>query len=150
MISEKLLEVRTDNDLTQLEMAKILKTSQSNYSRWENNREIIPLKKLNSLCNYFNISMDYLIGNTNNKNGNGTHIINNFDIGNNIKEVRKKNNITQKELAKVLNTTQSTISAYESGETLLLTAFAIEISKRYKVSMDKLCGRIKEDLVTTK
>ena len=43
----------------------------------------------------------------------------------------------------MLNTTHSTISAYESGKTKLLTIFAIEIVKKYNISLDWLCGRIK-------
>ena len=52
-------------------------------------------------------------------------------------------NITQEELANILNTTHSTISAYESGKTTILTAFAYQICKRYNISMDYLCGRVK-------
>ena len=51
MISERLLDIRDEANLKQEEMAKILKVSQSNYSRWENGRELIPLNKLNMLCN---------------------------------------------------------------------------------------------------
>ena len=46
------------------------------------------------------------------------------------------------ELAKLLNTNHSTISAYESGKTTILTAFAYEICKKYNISMDYLIGRI--------
>ena len=49
--------------------------------------------------------------------------------------------MTQVQLAEFLNTTQSTVSAYESGQVLILTAFAYQISTAYKISMDYLCGR---------
>ena len=61
--------------------------------------------------------------------------------GQRLKEFRKSNEITQTELANILNTTQSTISAYESGKTTLLTAFALEIVNKYNISLDWLCGR---------
>ena len=64
-------------------------------------------------------------------------------IGKRITEVRHKNNVTQVELAKMLNTSQSTISAYESGKTMILTAFALEICKTYNVSLDWLLGKTK-------
>ena len=64
-------------------------------------------------------------------------------IGSFLKELRKEKGITQEELANILNTTHSTISAYESGKTTILTAFAYEICKRYNISMDYLCGRVK-------
>ena len=71
MISERLLDIRKDAELNQEEIAEILETTQSNYSRWEKGTELIPLKKLNLLCNYFNVSMDYVTGRSRNNKGNG-------------------------------------------------------------------------------
>lgn len=62
-------------------------------------------------------------------------------IGNNIKLVRENNNLTQRQLAKILNTTHSVIWAYESGKTMILTAFAYQLCKKFNLSMDWLCGR---------
>ena len=61
-------------------------------------------------------------------------------IGNNIKYLRNKNDLTQYDLAKILNTSQSTISAYENGKTLVLTAFIFSLAKEFNLSIDKLCG----------
>ena len=71
---------RENNELTQKEIAKMLKTSQSNYSRWENNKELIPLEKLNMFCNLFKTNMDYVLGITKNNYFYGTHIFNNLII----------------------------------------------------------------------
>ena len=143
MLNERLLDIRIEVELNQEDMTEILKVSQSNYSRWENGTEFIPLKKLTILCNYFSVSMDYVIGLTRNSNGNGKHYLDNNIIGANLKKMRIKNNVTQKDLADLLNTSQSTISAYEAGKTTLLTAFAIQIVNEYKISLDWLCGRKK-------
>lgn len=141
MLNERLLDIRDEAKLNQEDMAEILKVSQSNYSRWENGRELIPLSKLNLLCNHFRVSMDYVIGITRNSKANKNSEFNNEIIGQRLKEFRKANGITQVELANILNTTQSTISAYESGKTTLLTAFALQIVKKYNLSLDWLCGR---------
>lgn len=141
MIAERLKDIRIENDLTQIQMAKILNTTQNSYNRWENNVELISLKKLTKVCNYFNTSMDYLVGITRNNIGNGKHDLNYSIVGNNIKIFRKDNKLSQKDLATLLNTSQSTISAYEAGKTIILTAFALEIVKKYKISLDWLCGR---------
>ena len=88
--------------------------------------------------------MDYILGLTNKKIK--YKKLNELDkkiIGNNIKKLRSNNNLTLRDLAKILNTTSSTISAYETGKTLLLTAFAIEIAKKYHLSIDELCGKEK-------
>jgi len=137
-----LLDLREKNNLNQTEMAKLLDTSQSNYSRWEKGTEIIPLTKLNLVCNKFGVSMDYIMGlSKQNKKTNKTEL-NKTKIGKNIKIIRKENKVTQVELSKLLNTTHSTISAYENGKTLILTVFAYQIAKTYKISLDWLCGKI--------
>ena len=141
MIAERLKDIRIENDLTQIQMAKILNTTQNSYNRWENSIELISLKKLTKVCNYFNTSMDYLVGITRNNIGNGKHDLNYSIVGNNIKIFRKDNKLSQKDLATLLNTSQSTISAYEAGKTIILTAFALEIIKKYNISLDWLCGR---------
>ena len=55
------------------------------------------------------------------------------------------NHVTQQDIAKVLNTSQSTISAYKNGKTLILTAFAIQLAKKYHFSIDWLVGRENKD-----
>lgn len=59
-------------------------------------------------------------------------------IGNNIKNLRLKSNLSQEEFAKSINTTQSVISAYENGYTLIQTSFLYDICNRYKISADKI------------
>ena len=88
MITERLRDIREDSNLKQSDMAQILKTTQSNYSRWENGTEFIPLKKLTILCNYFNVSMDYIIGITRDETGNGKHHLDNKIMGKNLKKIR--------------------------------------------------------------
>lgn len=139
---QKLIEIREDLGLKQKDIANILNITQQSYSLWENGTKIIPLKHLNSLCNYYNVSMDYMLGLSNTRHYDVINTdIDKSSIGKRLREFRIKNNVTQMELAKLLNTTHSTISAYESGKTTILTAFAYEICKRYNISMDYLCGR---------
>lgn len=139
---ERLLYLREDKDLRQIDLANILNINRVNISNWENNREIIPLEKLNIYANYFNTSFDYIFKFTNNKVSQINNIeLDKVEVGKRLKKVRKDNNVTQKELANILNTTQSTISAYESGKVLILTSFVYQICKTYNVSADYLCGR---------
>lgn len=140
---QKLIEIREDFNLKQKDIASVLGITQQSYSLWENGNKIIPLKHLNSLCNYYNVSMDYLLGLSNIRYYDVINTkIDKKIIGNRLKLFRKEKNITQEELANILNTTHSTISAYENGKTTILTAFAYEICKKYNISMDYLCGRI--------
>lgn len=141
---ERLYFLREDNDLTQEQLSKILNVSRVAISQWESNKEIIPLSKLNMYSNYFNVSLDYIVGLSDEKQTNNLNIgLDKKLIGTRLQEFRNKFNITQEQLANELNTSHSTISAYESGKTLILTGFAYTIAKKYNISLDWLCGKIK-------
>lgn len=142
---ERLYFLREENDLTQQDMAIILGVSRVAVSQWETTKEIIPLDKLNIYANHFQVSMDYIIGLSNVKNSN---IIKNDlsfnDIGKRLRAIRRKFKLTQINLAQYLNTSHSTISAYETGKTLILTTFAYQICLKYHISLDWLCGKTKK------
>ena len=57
----RLKELREDRDLTQQEIAKILKMSQSNYSKYENETLDLNYKQLIEISNYYKVSIDYLL-----------------------------------------------------------------------------------------
>lgn len=134
-----LKELREDKDLTQNDISNLLSITRQNYSRWETNEKVIPLKHLTALCNYYRVSLDYITG-LSKENSYREIILDPKEIGLKIKEFRTKNNISQAQLANFLNTTQSTISAYESGKTLILTVFAYQMCKQYNISLDWLCN----------
>lgn len=140
---ERLFFLREEKDLTQENMGKILDVSRVAISQWETSKEIIPLEQLNAYANYFNVSLDYIVQISNVKE---YKIINkSLDpkiVGKRLLYIRHKFGITQEELANNLNTTHSTISAYETGKTLILTVFAYQICVKYNASMDWLCGRV--------
>lgn len=58
-----------------------------------------------------------------------------------LKELRKKKGISQLRLATELNTTQNTISRYETGEREPGIAELIKIADYFNVSVDYLIGR---------
>ncbi|MCI8588698.1 MAG: helix-turn-helix transcriptional regulator [Bacilli bacterium] len=141
---QRLQDIREDLDLTQQKIAKLLNVAQPTYSRWENGLELIPIRKLNNFCNITNHSMDYVTGLITFERATckQNYTLDPNTIGRNLKTIRMEHGLFQHQLAKLLNTTQSTISAYENGETLILTAFAYQIAKHFHVSLDRLCGRI--------
>lgn len=139
---ERLYFLRESKDMTQKQMGNILGVSRTAISQWENNKEIIPLDKLNIYANYFNVSLDYIVGITNDKKcSNKNDNIDKTIVGSRIKKLREKLNLTQIDIAKMLNTSHSTISAYENGKILILTSFAYSIAIKYNVSLDWLCGK---------
>ena len=56
--------LREDKDLTQKELSKFLNISQVAYSYYEINKRNIPLEILSKLADFYNTSVDYLIGRT--------------------------------------------------------------------------------------
>lgn len=65
MESFRLKDIREDRDLLQSDIAKILNTTQSQYSLYENGLRTIPIEKLIILSKFYNVSTDYLLGLTN-------------------------------------------------------------------------------------
>ena len=59
--------LREDLDITQREIAEYLHIKQNTYSQYENGQRQIPLDVLIKLAQYFNTSIDYLVGETNEK-----------------------------------------------------------------------------------
>lgn len=59
----------------------------------------------------------------------------------NLKLLRKKNNVTQKELAQILNIKQSTYSGYETNNSEPDLATLIKLANYFNVSLDYLCDR---------
>ena len=56
---DKMNEIRTSKDISQKEIAKVLAISPFTYSHYETQDAIIPIKHLNTFCNYFDVSIDY-------------------------------------------------------------------------------------------
>ena len=143
MVLTKIKDLRDEHDLNQIKAAEIMGVSKSTYARWETDEAIIPLVHLNNLCNYFDVSMDYITGLSKQKNYSITNKkLNKELVGKRLKEFRTSHSLTQEKLAKEINTSHSTISGYEHGKNMILTAFAYNIAKKYKISLDWLCGRI--------
>ncbi|MBQ4572400.1 MAG: helix-turn-helix transcriptional regulator [Clostridia bacterium] len=64
----RLKDLREDNDVKQKELAEYLNIKQNTYSQYENGKREIPLDTLWKLADYYNTSVDYLIGRTDNPN----------------------------------------------------------------------------------
>lgn len=58
----RLKDLREDHDLKQEDVAKILNISQTNYSKYELEKVNIPISSLVVLADFYNTSIDYLIG----------------------------------------------------------------------------------------
>ena len=64
---QRIQDLRIDADLPQRELSEILHISQRSYSHYETGSRNIPVEMLIRLANYYEISLDYLVGRTDNK-----------------------------------------------------------------------------------
>ena len=62
---EKLKMLREERNIKQNEVAAIFMINRSTYGKWENDASKPDIDTLTKLANYFNVSVDYLLGNTN-------------------------------------------------------------------------------------
>lgn len=58
----RLKELRIDNDLLQKDLADILNIDQQYYSKYERGLNELPLRHLKTLCLYYGVSADYILG----------------------------------------------------------------------------------------
>lgn len=143
----KLKKIRIYADLTQQEIADIFGVSRSTYGMWEQGRDFVPLTHLIKYCDYFHLSLDYVLDFSDIKQyENEKEGIDPILLAKRIKLIRRLNNVTQKQLAQDLNITNSSISKYENGINLPLTSYLIAFCKYFNISSDYVTGRIEEEI----
>ena len=64
---ERMRNLREDNDLTQIDLGRLLNKSQQGYNHIETGRAELKIEDLIKLCKFYHVSADYLIGLTDHK-----------------------------------------------------------------------------------
>ncbi len=138
----RMKEIREDKGYKQKDIAKILGVTKGSYSMWECGTDTIPLRRLNDFCNYFDVSIDYVVGfNNKKKYANSKPDIKIKITGENLKKIRLKKALTQEKIADELNINQPTWNRYENSKSLILTIVIVELAKKYHYSIDKILGK---------
>ena len=138
-------KLREEQNKTQQEIASILGIARQTYNHYEIQDSIIPLKHLNNLANYYNVSIDYIFELTKQRKYSNFKKEININLSKErLKAFRKEQKITQVKLANILNTFHTVIVDYEHGKNLIATPFLYTICKKYKISADYLLGKIND------
>ena len=138
-------KLREDQNKTQQEIASILGIARQTYNHYEIQDSIIPLKHLNNLANYYNVSIDYIFELTKQRKYLNFKKEINIDLSKErLKSLRKEQKLTQVKLANILNTFHTVIVDYEHGKNLIATPFLYTICKKYNISADYLLGKIND------
>ena len=64
---QRLKDLREDRDLKQADIARLLRTSQPQYSRYETGERELPIRHLVTLADFYQVSADYILGRINTK-----------------------------------------------------------------------------------
>ncbi len=141
-------ELREYNNLKQQEIANIIGVTRTTYTQWELLINDIPLEKCNALANYYHVSIDYLLGRTNDKQyPNSSDILDYETMWKRLKELRKNNKLLQREVASKIGFPTTTYADYERGITIPTILKLVYIADFYHCSMDYLFGRINNSMI---
>ena len=144
MYDNNLKYIRENLEMTQKELGVVFGVDESTYRGWETGKDIIPLRHLIRFSNLYEVSIDYLLKLSATNTLYEKYKINKEYVGNTLKEVRKKLNLTQSKIAKECMISQTTYSNYEKGYYLVSTITLYTICKKHNISIDYLLGRKKK------
>lgn len=65
---KRMKDLREDHDLKQGDIAELLQTTKQQVSKWETGTQMMGVDKYVKLAKYYNVSVDYLLGLTDNPN----------------------------------------------------------------------------------
>jgi transcriptional regulator with XRE-family HTH domain len=129
----RLKKLRTDNNLTQLQLAEILGTSKSNISKYEAGSVEPNLETLVKISKEFGESIDNLLDTSKQECVDNT-------IGKTISSFRELKGLSQSQLADLLGVSQCTVEYYESGERIPSINILKKLSGIFGLSIDELVG----------
>lgn len=150
-IKPRLKELRQDTDTTIKKISNILGVNENTYPHWENNYSDMKVIYCNKLANYYHVSIDYLLGlSDNHKLIKEERSINTEDIGNRLRKIRKELNYTEQYVAEKVGIAQTSYSDYENNTTIPTTFKLLAIAQFYNISMDYILGRTNSPKIDTK
>lgn len=143
---KRLKKLRTDKEITQLQLSKILDTAKSNISKYEADIIEPNMSMICKLSKYFNVATDYLLGITDSELSYGTtafsdkQISTNETVGNSLSYWIFKSGHDNEELAKMLGVSVGLLEDFCSGGELPSLDVLIKLSDICEVSTDCLLG----------
>ena len=138
---ERLQELIMDNNLNRLQLSKILKISSTTINGYFNNNYYPQINIALEMARYFNCSLDYLFGLSDeikNNNSNTNEFINNF------KFLIEQKNLSIAKCLKQLKMSEYNYYRWKNGQ-FPKTNNLIDIAKYFDISIDWLIGNVKKD-----
>ncbi|MBH7795668.1 helix-turn-helix domain-containing protein [Clostridioides difficile] len=145
-----LKKLRTEKGISLDKLSTDLNINKSTLSRIENGLREPKESFIKDCSDYFGVSTDYLIGKINIDDSNKLTKCLNSTFPIRLKELRKKKELTQAELSKLLNCSLSKIAMLETSKREPVKEDLLRISEFFNVSVDYLLGKTSiENYITT-
>lgn len=137
MIGRRIKELRTENGLTQQELAKILNVSSMSISFYENEQRKPDSEFIIACSRFFDVSTDYLLGKTYKRRIPREERFGAFSKR--LKHVRELKGISQRQAAEDLNISPQNLSYYENGRDAGY-GLLVRMARYYDVTVEHLIG----------
>lgn len=137
MIGRRIKELRTENGLTQQELAKILNVSSMSISFYENEQRKPDSEFIIACSRFFDVSTDYLLGKTYKRRIPREERFGAFSKR--LKHVRELKVISQRQAAEDLNISPQNLSYYENGRDAGY-GLLVRMARYYDVTVEYLIG----------
>ena len=144
-LGKRIKFLREQKELSQLELAKILNISNSTLSQYEAGNRVPGDDIKNKIADYFNVSVDYLLGRTDDPIPYTQALgrINRVEMANfsdRLRQLRLENDLTQEQFGKIFGIVKFTVSLYENGKSTPDDETKKKIAEYFNVSLDYLMG----------
>lgn len=137
MIGRRIKELRTENGLTQQELAKILNVSSMSISFYENEQRKPDSEFIIACSRFFDVSADYLLGKTYKRRIPREERFG--ALSKRLKHVRELKGISQRQAAEDLNISPQNLSYYENGRDAGY-GLLVRMARYYDVTVEYLIG----------
>ena len=137
MIGRRIKELRTENGLTQQELAKILNVSSMSISFYENEQRKPDSEFIIACSRFFDVSTDYLLGKTYKRRIPREERFGAFSKR--LKHVRELKGISHRQAAEDLNISPQNLSYYENGRDAGY-GLLVRMARYYDVTVEYLIG----------
>ncbi len=134
-------KMRTERKLTQKDIARYLNVTLTVYKLYEANIRPMKIQELNRLSNYFKVSLNALLGLSNNIDEFTPFELDYKYLKFSLRYVRRIHRVTQKQLAKEFNVSIPTIAYYEKHPEVLKADYLKLFAEKFHVSVDYICGK---------
>ena len=137
-LTERLKNLRNTKKLTQKQVAEYFSLNIRTYSRYESGEIEPPISSISKLADYFEVSIDYLVGRSDNP---GVEYLTRTKFVERLEALRIEKSISQKAVAEYLGIPERAYQLYEYDKREPSQDDLIKLADYFDVSTDYLLGR---------